>query len=88
MEEQPSEEQIEAITDALASGKKIEAIKIYRESTGKGLKEAKEFVDALIPKLVEHDPERFAKISKAGGCSSMFLLAAAIACLSVVWILI
>lgn len=28
-------------------GKKIEAIKLYRESTGVGLKEAKDFVESL-----------------------------------------
>ncbi len=33
------------INDALARGKKIEAIKILREATGKGLKESKEMVD-------------------------------------------
>jgi len=32
---------------ALQSGKMINAIKIYREVTGVGLKEAKEYVDAL-----------------------------------------
>lgn len=31
----------------LASGKKIEAIKLYRERTGVGLKEAKDFIDGL-----------------------------------------
>jgi hypothetical protein len=32
--------------DMLARGKKIQAIKIYREVCGVGLKEAKDFVDA------------------------------------------
>ena len=35
------------IADALRCGKKIEAIRIYRECTGAGLKEAKEHVEAL-----------------------------------------
>jgi large subunit ribosomal protein L7/L12 len=33
--------------DLIARGKKIEAIKIYREATGVGLKEAKDAVDAI-----------------------------------------
>jgi len=36
-----------AFFDALQKGKKINAIKIYREATGVGLKEAKDYVDAL-----------------------------------------
>jgi large subunit ribosomal protein L7/L12 len=33
--------------EALARGKTIQAIKIYREATGVGLKEAKDAVDAM-----------------------------------------
>jgi hypothetical protein len=36
------------ILDALQRGEKIEAIKLYREVTGVGLKEAKDFVDELM----------------------------------------
>lgn len=35
------------IVDLLASGQKIKAIKLYREQTGVGLKEAKEYVESL-----------------------------------------
>ncbi|MBZ0300416.1 MAG: ribosomal protein L7/L12 [Anaerolineae bacterium] len=35
------------LRDLLASGKKIEAIKFYRERTGLGLKEAKDAVEDL-----------------------------------------
>jgi hypothetical protein len=34
-----------SVVDAVQRGKKIEAIKRYRESTGVGLKEAKEFIE-------------------------------------------
>jgi ribosomal protein L7/L12 len=34
---------------ALTQGKKIEAIKIYREATGASLKEAKNAVDSMAP---------------------------------------
>lgn len=36
-----------AVADALRAGRKIEAIKLYRAETGAGLREAKEFVDAI-----------------------------------------
>ncbi|MFK5924887.1 MAG: ribosomal protein L7/L12 [Verrucomicrobiota bacterium] len=69
-----SDEEMEAVVAALAEGRKIEAIKIYREATDKGLKDAKEFIDALIPKLVEKDPEKYEQIAKSGGgCSSLIV---------------
>jgi hypothetical protein len=77
---EPDQQMIEEITQALASGQKIQAIKLYREATGKGLKEAKEFIDQLIPALVEKDPERFSKLnSGASGCGSAVLLLAVLA---------
>ena len=33
------------IVDAVQAGRKIQAIKLYRESTGVGLKEAKDFIE-------------------------------------------
>lgn len=36
-----------AFFEAMAANKKIQAIKIYRENTGVGLKEAKDYVDSL-----------------------------------------
>ena len=39
------------ILDLVREGRKIEAIKLYREENGVGLKEAKEFIDSLIHKL-------------------------------------
>ena len=35
------------VTDALRRGKKIEAIKLYRTSSGVGLKEAKDFIEEI-----------------------------------------
>lgn len=40
------------VVDALRSGMKLEAIKLYRERTGVGLAEAKAFVDALDQSLI------------------------------------
>jgi ribosomal protein L7/L12 len=86
MADQPNQEQIDAITSALASGRKIEAIKIYREATGKDLKSAKEFIDALIPELKEQDPERYAKLSQGAGCASAILFSIGLTT-AVVWII-
>src|SRR5437764_14638715 len=36
-----------AVLDALRRGRKIEAIKLYREAAGVGLKEAKDYVEAI-----------------------------------------
>ncbi len=74
-------EDILEITSALAQGSKIAAIKIYREATGKGLKESKQFVDQLIPGLIEQDPERFAALTDSGiGCLQIVLIAASVIC--------
>ena len=37
----------ERILELMRSGQKIEAIKLYREQTGTGLKEAKDYVEGL-----------------------------------------
>ncbi|MEQ9410027.1 MAG: hypothetical protein RIK87_19985 [Fuerstiella sp.] len=73
---------VDQITEALAKGQKIQAIKIYCDATGKRLKEGKEFIDELIPALVERDPDRFSHLTKKGaGCgSAVMLLAAGLAC--------
>ena len=38
----------EAVITAIQSGRKIDAIKIFREETGLGLKEAKHAIDAYV----------------------------------------
>ncbi len=73
MNEQLTTEQSQKISEALASGRKIEAIKYYRSATGQGLKEAKEGVEALHKTLMAQDPEKYAKGS-SGGCASMIVL--------------
>ena len=42
------------IKNALREGHKIQAIKIYKEATGLGLKESKDAVDALCPKYLKN----------------------------------
>ena len=67
-----SEDQVRAITDSLLAGRKIEAIKIYREATGEGLKEAKEFIESLTDSLREKYPDKFPAAKK--GCASVIVL--------------
>mgnify|MGYP001822277066 CR=1 FL=1 len=67
-----SEEQTRAITDALLDGRKIEAVKIYREATGTGLKESKEFIESLTDTLREKHPDKF-PAAKAG-CTSLIVI--------------
>ncbi len=77
MTDQINSEQRSKIEEALSSGSKISAIKIYREFTNKGLKESKEYVDGMISELMERDPDKYAKLSSSGsGCRSaaIFLL--------------
>ncbi len=75
MASQLTDEQTAKIAEQLAAGRKIEAIKLHREATGLGLKESKEFVDALIPQLKAQDPEKYSKLDAAGkGCASVILI--------------
>ena len=79
MTDVPTKEQIDQIGNALAAGNKIEAIKLYREATGKGLKESKDFVDALVTKLAAQDPRKYANVAAQGkGCGAALILISAV----------
>ena len=69
MADPPNDVEIGKIREALEEGNKIKAIKVYREATGKGLKEAKDSIDALVLELKQKDPERYAKLSSGKGCT-------------------
>ena len=72
---------IEEMTQALAENRKIEAIRIYREAKGVSLLEAKEFLDQLIPQLIEKDPERFAALANSSsGCGGAAVLMMLVMC--------
>ncbi len=74
----PTKEQWKEIADLLYAGRKIQAIKAYREITEAGLKEAKDSVEKLEQQLREEFPEKFAAAG-GSGCLGVVLLAAAIA---------
>jgi len=75
-----SDETRDKILDALAAGRKIEAIKLYREATGQGLAEAKGFIEQLSRELDQQPPEPGAEPAseapedKPGGCLGVVLL--------------
>ncbi len=65
-------EQMNEILDCIYSGRKIEAIKLYPERRGTGLKEAKQFIEQLTSELREASPEKF-RGSSTIGCASLVL---------------
>ena len=67
-------ETTEQVIQLLRSGNKIEAIKLVREKSGSGLKEAKDFVELLISKHDQGVPD-MQKIGKSG-CLVLFLVGA------------
>ena len=67
-----SRELREKLLNALKSGKKIEAIKVYREITGKGLKESKQAVEKFIDEIKVQHPDVVAKLRP--GCSTGILI--------------
>ncbi len=69
----------EQIIDALVAGRKIDAIKTYRQATDSGLAEAKEFIERLESRLREETPEKFTATSRQGcGTSVLIVIVAAL----------
>ena len=81
---EPTTEQWEQIQTELFAGRKIQAIKLYREITGCGLAEAKEAMEAYAAKLYQEAPERFTRDPAKSGCAGMILLFLLLAAATVV----
>ena len=79
-------ETVTAINDAIFAHRKIEAIKIYREATGQGLKESKDFIESLTDQLRAEVPEKFGPEPSGIGCAGTMLMLAFLAVLSAVGI--
>jgi ribosomal protein L7/L12 len=79
-----SREISDAVRQAAASGRKIEAIKILRGETGLGLKEAKDIVDALdnnqVPGAIAG-----AEMQEEGGASGFIKMVAVIIALVIAY---
>ena len=84
MNEAADHDPLKAVKRALQQGRKMDAIKLYRESSGRGLKESKEFVDRLAARLVEEDPVGYARLSRNSVCLSLVLLLLAITGVTIV----
>ena len=57
----------------LAQGQKIAAIKLVREQTGAGLKDAKDFVEAIEGGQNPPIPMPAVKLSQGGGCTTVLI---------------
>ena len=67
--------QLNAIADALRAGNKIQAVKLYREATGLGLKESKDEIEAIQDRLREKFPDQFpARSQGKGGCLGLIVV--------------
>jgi hypothetical protein len=69
-----SDTQRDQLHAELFAGRKIQAIKIYREATGADLKTAKDAVEAIDFELRTQHPDRFENSSSKSGCMTMLLL--------------
>ena len=71
-----TDQQRAAISEQIFRGQKIAAIKLHREATGAGLREAKEAVEAMEQELRQSDPGKFAKPAGKSGCMSVLAVVA------------
>ncbi len=63
----------ERIIDALYAGRRIDAVKIYRQATATDLTSAKRFIDQLEARLREESPESFSAPARKG-CGAPLLI--------------
>jgi ribosomal protein L7/L12 len=81
-----SNNDIDEIEAALFAGERIQAIRLYRGATREGLKEAKDFIDALEAELRRTEPGRFtAPPAKGCGTTALILLAAVAVLTWIAW---
>ncbi len=87
MLKEPTSVETEQVTRVLtAEGRYsyINAVKLYRKYSGKGLKESKTAVDVIVAELQRLEPEKFAYLSRQGkGCIPVSVIIFAIASLLV-----
>ena len=71
------------IESLIYSNQKIAAIKAYRKATNSGLKESKDFVDALEVEMRKENPQNFS--AKKAGCGTAILLFSLLPYLYYLW---
>jgi hypothetical protein len=72
-------EQLTTVGNAVYSGNKIEAIKLYRTATGKDLKDSKDAVEKLAGELEARNPAMFARRRRQSGSWATLVFWGAIA---------
>lgn len=68
-----TDETRDAINEALFTGRKIQAIKLYREATGQGLLEAKKFIETLAEQLRKEYPDKMPAQTTGCGAAAVLL---------------
>jgi hypothetical protein len=84
MKRELSQQEIQQINEDLFAGRKIAAIKTYREATECDLKDAKDFIDQLETQLRTQYPDKFTKLPISKGCLILFLLVDAVIVIGIV----
>ncbi len=79
MADELTPEQLTTISNAIYSGNKIEAIKLYRTATGKDLKDSKDAVEKLTVDLEARNPAMFARRRSQSGSLATLLFWGAVA---------
>ncbi len=79
MTDELNPEQLTAVSNAIYSGNKVEAIKLYRVASGKDLKDSKDAVEKLAAELQAKNPAMFMRQRKQVGSLAGLMLWAAIA---------
>ena len=67
-------EQMRQIADTVATGTIIKAIKLYRQFSGAGLKDSKDFIESLAVELHEKDPEKYPALRTGKVCLGVFAM--------------
>ena len=81
------EENLIPIKEAIFRGRKIEAIKLYRQTTEAGLAEAKTAVEKLEAELRSASPERFTAHGANKGCFGIAIVCCMGALAAILWLL-
>ena len=74
-------DRMDEILDAIQQGSKLNAVKLYKDSTGSSLLESKEFIERLMKELEIDDP---GSAPGAKGCATLLLLIFALPLIPVV----
>ncbi len=81
------ESQAQQVRDAIFAGRKIEAIKLYREQTNSSLVEAKAAVERLESELRASVPQSFTAVPQGKGCARTAAIVLAVA-VAGIWLLL